>query len=151
MARKQVAAVVAVIAALVLGTLLTACASPETGGGVEYDETLDLGVPGDALQLETGVLYYPACGNEVLTWDGAPWYPYRPANVDELPADPIGAFHAAAMAEPVAFVPAVVAPGPGDDRGTLVIFEGALAYWESDSGDLSTWLTRTELENWWAC
>ena len=46
---------------------------------------------------------------------------------------------------------AVVAPGPGDDVGTLVIYENGLAYWQADSGGLHTWLTTREVEYNWAC
>ena len=45
----------------------------------------------------------------------------------------------------------VVAPGPGDDVGTLVIYKNDLAYWQADSGDLHTWLTNQKLEYGWAC
>lgn len=58
---------------------------------------------------------------------------------------------AAAVAAVEGPVGAVVAPGPGDDLGTLVIYENDLAYWEPDSGTLSTWLTNTKIEYNWAC
>ncbi|WNM24704.1 hypothetical protein [Demequina capsici] len=136
--------------------LLAGCAdSPPMAPGA----TQDHGVPGAVVSVETGVLYYPACGNEVL-WDGAAWYPFSPSNLDEYPSDPIPAWaHASGRPDAasdsgvsaVAYVPAVVAPGPGDDKGTLVTYAGALAYWESNSGDLSTWLTRHEITYGWVC
>ncbi|MDN4491679.1 hypothetical protein QQX13_12625 [Demequina sp. SYSU T00068] len=156
MARKQVAAVVAVIAALVLGTLLTACASPETGGGVEYGERLDLGVPGDLVETVAGVAGYPACGTETIAHDGTTWYPFEPSNLDEFPtvaalASTGGLGGGLSRGATRIGFPAVVAPGPGDDVGTLTVYEGGFAFWRSDSGDLETWLTDRELEYWWAC
>lgn len=125
---------------------------------VTYDERSDHGAPGEVLRVESGVLYYPACGNEILQWEGGPLYPFTPANLDEFPDDPIpGWADASASAGSdvavvsAAYLPAVVAPGPGDDVGTLVTYEGALAYWESDSGDLFTWLTRDEITYAWIC
>jgi hypothetical protein len=58
---------------------------------------------------------------------------------------------AATMAVAAGSVGRVVAPGPGDDVGTLVIYQNGLAYWVSDSGDLDTWLTDTELTYNWVC
>lgn len=135
---------------------LAGCAlGPST---LTYDERSDHGVPGEALQVDSGVRYYPACGNEVLSWEGSRLYPFTPVNLDEFPEQPIpdwadaeAAASDGAVFASAAYAPAVVAPGPGDDVGTLVIYEGALAYWESDSGELATWLTRDEIEYAWVC
>jgi hypothetical protein len=48
-------------------------------------------------------------------------------------------------------VPAVVAPGPGDDIGDVTVFADGLALFESDSGDLTTWLTREQRTYNWVC
>ena len=48
-------------------------------------------------------------------------------------------------------VPRVAAPEPGDDIGVFVEYSNNIAYWESDSQKLATWLTTTELEYNWVC
>ncbi|WP_144016182.1 hypothetical protein [Demequina sp. NBRC 110052] len=143
-------------AAIVTAASALALAACGAGGLPTQDGRGDHGTPGEALQVETGVNYYPACGNEVLQWEGPAWYPFTPSNPEDFPEEPIpdwaqGAGMPDAGVTTVALVPAVVAPGPGDDVGTLVIYEGALAYWESDSGELATWLTRDEIEYAWVC
>ena len=45
----------------------------------------------------------------------------------------------------------VAAPEPGDDVGTLTQYENGFAYWISDSGYISTWLTTTPLTYNWVC
>jgi hypothetical protein len=39
----------------------------------------------------------------------------------------------------------VVDPGPGDDIGTLTVWADGVARWESDSGNLATWLVDDEI------
>ena len=151
MGRLQLTAVLTLVTAIVVGTLLTACAPRPYGP----ESTLDLGVPGDLVDTVADVRFYPACGNEPLTVDGVTWYPFVPANLAEFP-------EVTAIAVPSgeggmgggtmrASLPAVAAPGPGDDSGTLTVYEGGLAFWVSDSGALETWLTDQELEYSWDC
>lgn len=162
MRRMQwIAAVVAASVGFVVG--VTACAQPgdrgvdeAPAGPVPWDTTLDLGAPGGHLATATAVSFYPACGNEVLQFDGRSWYPFAPANPSDFPADPLQADDADARAMDLAGEPAtnagmVIAPGPGDAVGTLVVFEGGFAYWQSDSGDLDTWLVTTEITYQWVC
>ncbi|WP_156162378.1 hypothetical protein [Demequina iriomotensis] len=150
-----VVAMVAVLGALVLGTLLSACAqSPDPGdGGVEYGETLDLGVPGPLMETVEGVAGYPACGNEPIEHDGTTWYPFEPANLDAFPEVVAMAAVGGGMGGGTMRIvlPAVAAPGPGDDVGTLTVYEGGLAHWISDSGELETWLTDRRLTYDWVC
>ena len=149
MPRMQVTAVLAVIAALVIGTLLTACASPtgvSPGGGGEVGE------PGAVLEVVTDVEYYPACGNELLVLGETTWYPFVPEDPATLPS--VAALvHSGGLGGGMtrATLPVVVAPGPGDDVGTVTIFEGGLAHFVSDSGDLQTWLTTDRIEYTWVC
>lgn len=149
MARMQVTAVIAVIAALVLGTLLTACASPtEVGSGGEAEA----GSRGAVVEVVEGVEYYPACGNELLVLGETTWYPFEPSDPGVLPsvaAAGLGGGLGGGMAR--AILPAVAAPGPGDDAGTVTVFEGGLAHFVSDSGDLSAWLTKDRIEYSWVC
>ncbi|WP_084125281.1 hypothetical protein [Demequina sp. NBRC 110054] len=134
------------------GAVLAGCArSPD--GGVEYGETLDLGVPGEVIETVPAVAGYPACGNEPIVYEGTTWYPFEPANLDEFPQIEAMVATGGGLGGGTTRValPAVVEPGVGDDVGTLTIYEGGLAFWISDSGGLETWLTDQELEYWWQC
>ncbi|WP_156165401.1 hypothetical protein [Demequina rhizosphaerae] len=142
-------AVLAVVGALVLGALLSACAP----GPYDHRNGADLGVPGAVVETVEGVEAYPACGNEPLTVDGTTWYPFTPSNLDEFPeaaalATPGGGLGGGTMRN---VLPAVAEPGPGDDVGTLTVYEGGFAYWASDSGDIRTLLTDQEIEYNWVC
>jgi len=147
------------LAAILAVLLLAGCAAPGAAPHT-WGTSYDYGTPGAVADAFSGVVYYPACGNELLTFDGRRWFPFEPSNAADLPSDPLSAASGsdAADAADVASlvvgagpVGAVVAPGPGDDVGTLVVFENDLAYWESDSGRFSTWLTTREIEYNWAC
>ncbi|WP_062205472.1 hypothetical protein [Demequina salsinemoris] len=145
-------AAVAVTGAALAGCAQTIDDPPPTGDasdGISLDGRGDHGVPGDVLEADEDVSYYPACGNEVLRRDGVAWYPFTPTNLDAFPDDPLAV--TASTESSAVVLPAVVAPGPGDDTGTLVIYVGELAYWESDSGDLATWLTMDEIQYAWEC
>ncbi len=147
-------------AIVVAGMALAACSTPGSNAHV-WSVAYDYGVPGAAVESHGEVAYYPACRNEILTFAGVTWFPFEPSNTEELPVDPLSALppptasaDAAVTAETTTYrgpVGAVVAPSPGDDVGTLVIYEGALAYWESDSGKFHTWLTNHKIEYDWAC
>lgn len=146
-------AVVAAAAALAIAGCATQSPEPHT-----WDSSYDYGTPGSPVESHASVAYYPACRNEILNFDGHRWFPFLPANASDFPSDPLtgapaplaaaDAGDSAALAGPVG---AVVMPGPGDDVGTLVVFESDLAYWESESGRLSTWLTNHTIEYNWAC
>jgi hypothetical protein len=45
----------------------------------------------------------------------------------------------------------VVAPGPGDDIGTLVVWSDGVARWVSDSRDLDVWMVDDEITYGWVC
>jgi len=155
---------------------LAECASGAAPQGpVDWDERLDLGVPGGLIETVMDVEYYPACGNEPLRWDDETYYPYEPADQsgfpnptetgdlepqaapllggDAVPAEvsTLGWARASAVVPTVGGARAVVAPGPGDDLGTLYLYEGGHAHWRANSGDLATWLTTTEIEYMWVC
>lgn len=142
-----------------IAVALASCAAAAQQGPVEWDTQLDLGVPGDVLETHPDVTFYPACGNETLTWDGTVYYPYNPSQLDDFPDPTDVVTRASALETPAAprwarmsaQLPAVAPPQPGDDTGTLVVYEGGHAYWESDNGELDAWLTTTELEYMWVC
>lgn len=130
---------------------LGGCAS-SSGRPVTWDGEYDFGAPGEAISVTADVPFYPACGNEVLSWDGRDWYPFTPSNPDAFP-DPTLDILPTIEGWPSggASVAMVAAPGPGDDVGTLVVYENDLAYWVSDSRDLDTWMTNTNLTYSWLC
>lgn len=102
--------------------------------------------------VHEGVPFYPACGDEQLEYAGMRWhqvqrsdYPDVYDRVVQAPREhpPEGiTVHGIAR---------VVAPGPGDDVGTLVVWSDGVAYFESDSGDLYAWLVDEELTYYWTC
>lgn len=128
--------------------------------------------PGTVVQVYEDVVFYPACGNEVLDLDGTTWYQLLPGEQRALredadDEDSVGpaapkAFVAVHSSAPLSQgpqltlsrginVPAVVAPGPGDDIGDVTVFADGLALFESDSGDLTTWLTQDKRTYNWVC
>jgi hypothetical protein len=146
------------LALVLAGALALAGCGASGADGHTQGASYDYGTPGAVLAIYAGVGYYPACGNETLDFDDRLWFPFVPSNAADLPPDPLSEMPGSAAvdtAAAVAFVEgpvgAVVAPGPGDDLGTLVIYQNDLAYWESDSSALSTWLTTSEIEYNWVC
>ncbi|PKQ18945.1 MAG: hypothetical protein CVT68_00855 [Actinobacteria bacterium HGW-Actinobacteria-8] len=161
---RVVGAAVAFAVGMLIG--IAGCATPDgspgpvPGPGVR----IELGSPGDQIATYDGVRFYPACGNETLGFDGRLWFPFTPANPEDFPTPGAAADDAAATASGFTrsgagsgqgtastSVGMVIAPGPGDDVGTLTVYEGGFAYWVSDSGDVDTWLTTTKIEYNWVC
>jgi len=148
---REVAVSVMVGAVLVVG----GCAPGGNPGGVSPDPVAS-GPHGAVASVHEDVQYYPACGNEILDYEGTTWFPFA-SDESETWATPV------ALAEPASGglggglarvdlrLPTVVAPGPGDDVGTLTVYEDGIGYWVSDNGELDTWLTTTPLEYNWVC
>lgn len=160
----MVAAAVAFALGMLVGISGCAALGGSPGPVPGPDGRMDLGIPGDSMGTYDGVRFYPACGNETLAHEGKVWFPFRPANPEDFPTAGAGADDAPAMdrgptGSGAASAPGtvsvsvgmVIAPGPGDDLGTLTVYEGGFAYWVSDSGDLDTWLTNTKIEYLWVC
>ena len=128
--------------AIALVVLLIGCQGSEPGAGSSTGvaETID------------EVDYYYACGNEVLELpDGRRFYPLvEQDRVDEdaylNPTPP----HGASMRFAAAATLAVPMPEPGDDTGTLTIFEDGTARFVSDTG-ITAWLTDEEQTYNWVC
>ena len=125
-------------AALALVVTLTGCAG---GKGPQ--------VPGELTSTVEGVAFYPACGNEVLVHEGVTWYPYMPQQPDNAGGGPDGGMGGGNAR--LAPLPTVAAPGPGDDVGTLSFYDNGAAFWESDSGEIWTWLTTVPQTYNWVC
>ncbi|MGC4174392.1 hypothetical protein [Demequina sp.] len=110
--------------------------------------------PNGYVSKHEGVQFYPACGNDVLEFEGKTWYsisrddwetPSAQAAVTEYRTAASGGRGAATG------VRIVAAPGPGDDVGTLYVYRDGRAYWVSDSGALDTWLTLVPQTYNWVC
>ncbi len=161
---RVIAAAIAFAAGLLVG--IGGCATP--GGSLEPlpgpDGRVDLGSPGAQVATYDDVQFYPACGNETLSYEGKTWFSFRPENPGDFPmagaaADAASAAGPGASGVAAASAPGgastslgmVIAPGPGDDVGTLTVYEKGFAYWVSDSGDVDTWLTNTKIEYLWVC
>jgi hypothetical protein len=102
--------------------------------------------------------FYPACGNETLDHQGVTWFPlvrmgFNPVDpnlqdrIDEVLSSereesPVAGVHGFAR---------VVAPGPGDDIGTLVVWADGVARWVSDSGNLDVWMIDDSIRYTWDC
>jgi hypothetical protein len=102
--------------------------------------------------------FYPACGNETLDHRGVTWFPIVAAG--GKPLDPALQPHVDEILavdremSPVTGVQGivrVVEPGPGDDIGTLVVWEDGVARWVSDSRDLDVWMIDDEIRYMWVC
>lgn len=121
--------------------LLTAC-----GGAVGPGSGEDTAV----VETLQDVEYYYACGNETLQLpDGRRFYPFIEQNRVNEDAY-LGAPPASPRIMMAAVVLAVPAPDPGDDVGTLTIYEDGTARFVSDSG-IETWLTDEEQTYNWVC
>lgn len=162
---RVIAAAIAFAAGMLVGLGGCATAGGSTAPLPGPDGRVDLGSPGAQVATYDGVPFYPACGNETLAYEGKVWFSFRPENpadfpiaagvaADEASAAGTGTSGVAAASAPggaSTSIGMVIAPGPGDDMGTLTVYENGFAYWVSDSGDLDTWLTNTKIEYLWVC
>lgn len=130
-----------VVIASTLVVLLAGCAQsePAPGSATQVSETIE------------DVAYYYACGNEVLELpDGRRFYPFVDQDaVDEDAFAGVGPSRVVS-ASFLATMLAVPAPEPGDDTGTLTIYEDGTARFVSDTGT-EAWLTEEERTYDWVC
>ncbi len=131
-------------------------AASETAAPPETTTSPSTTTPVPIIAVHEGVAFYPACGNETLTFDGATWYQLN--HYDGYDEEYAAIYEAFADAErepsPIAGrrgFARVMAPGPGDDIGTLVIWADGVARWVSDSGDLDVWMVDDEITYNWEC
>lgn len=150
----------------IIGVLLAAAVAGCAGGGEGS------GAPGDAdatgvddataasggdrgvVEVVDDVGYYGACGNETLELDdGRRFYPLLPEEIEQLGVENSYGEEATGelvIAAPVSVVLAVSEPGPGDDVGSLTIFDDGFARFDSESG-WELWLTEDERTYEWEC
>ncbi len=127
-------------------------AEPSPSSTAEGDQ------PVGVAEVFDGVEAYPACGNEPFTYLGVTWYPI--AFVGSDPIDPrlqdrlervLGVERDMPETPRVGKFARVPAPGPGDDVGTLIVWEDGVGRWTSDSGDLDVWVSVDEVTYNWVC
>lgn len=121
---------------------------------VEVDPVTGNAVPeATIVEVFDGVQFYPACGNESLSHNGVVWYQVQESEYPEIYDRAANGYRENPPEHVVVrgFAPRVAPPGPGDDIGTLVVWSDDVAYFVSDSGDLSAWLVREELTYRWEC
>lgn len=110
------------------------------------------------IDVYTGVLAYPACGNEPFDHRGVTWYPlfiegFDPM-MDDLQERVDEVLAVQREPSPVRGVRGFVrvpVPGPGDSVGTLVVWADGVARWVSDSRDLDVWLVDEPISYSWVC
>jgi len=126
--------------ALGLGVAMTGCASTTVEA------------PGAQQSVVKDVEFYPACGNETLTLDGVTWYSFVPEDLEAFPT-PLALGNADSWPSigTSRSMHKVVPPGPGDDTGSLVVYDGGYAYFRSDNGALTSWLTTEKIDYNFAC
>lgn len=88
-----------------------------------------------------------ACGNETVDVDGTIFYPVLPERMAEIDLARYPVEDAVATASGLL---RVVAPGPGDDVGTMIVYIDGNARFQSDSGRV-VWLTDEEQTYNWVC
>lgn len=102
--------------------------------------------------VHEGVAFYPGCGDETLTFEGVTWYQVHESDYPDVYAAIFAVDRLENVVEsaPRGFA-RVAPPGPGDDIGTLVIWEDGVARFVSESGNLTAWLVDDVLTYDWVC
>ena len=133
----------------IITTLLSASALALAlaGCGDDGAATEAAGSPVTIAEIRHGVDYYGACGNEVLRDGDLTLYPLLPEDLDALD---LAGYPTDLDAQGLAPL-RVAEPGPGDDVGTLLVYDDGMAYFASDSGDLLIWLTDEPQTYGWEC
>lgn len=129
---------------LVIALLVTvaACGTGSGEHGGDPDEvTTGPGEP-EVVAVHDDVLFYPACGNEVLRHEGQELYMLLP----EEDIETLRLGHGTSVK-----VPVVAPPEPGDDIGTLTVYSDGYARFVSDAGGFDVWLTSEHREYNWIC
>lgn len=106
--------------------------------------------PVAVVEVFNGFEYYGPCGNETLAVDGMMLYPLLSAELAALDVDQYPS-HPDELSEQGLTAPLRVSPpGPGDDTGTLLLYEDGMARFESDNGHVS-WLSDEQRTYEWEC
>ena len=143
--RRPLVGLAALLAAV---SLAGACGSD---GGTSDVSTSDVGTSdvgtAEIVDVVDDVAYYGACGNETVVVDGTEWFPLLPEQLADLDES---AYPLPTASTPAGVRARVAPPGPGDDVGTMVVYDDGIARFESDSGRV-TWLTDEPQTYDWVC
>ena len=131
---------------LAAAALVGGCGSDNQAGGTP--STADA-TPGsiEIAAVLPAFEYYGACGNETVDVDGTIFYPVLPERMAEIDLARYPVEDAVATASGLL---RVLAPGPGDDVGTMIVYIDGNARFQSDSGRV-VWLTDEEQTYNWVC
>lgn len=94
------------------------------------------------VEVYEDVSFYGACGNEILVHEDLVLYPLLPE--EEIDVTRYGAGMGVRFS-------AVAPPGPGDDIGTLTLYDDGYARFVSENGEYDIWLTEEERDYDWVC
>ncbi|USQ80727.1 hypothetical protein NF556_03450 [Ornithinimicrobium faecis] len=129
---------------LLVIALLVTVAACGTGGGAQAGDPGATTGPGEdkVVAVHDEVRFYPACGNEVLRYEGLELYMLLP----EEDIETLRLGHGTSVQAPV-----VAPPGPGEDVGTLTVYGDGYARFVSDNGEFDVWLTPEHRDYNWVC
>lgn len=138
---------------MVAGVLaLGACGGDDDSDGSPSSTTAPATAPASASTAPTGDVgivetiegfeYYNPCADSPIDIDGTQWYRVFDEEVAALDA-------AGYPTGPEGLV-RIMPPGPGDDIGTMVVYDDGIARYESESGMVS-WFTTDERTYTWVC
>jgi hypothetical protein len=96
------------------------------------------------------VEYYGACGNETLVVGSSTFYPLLPDERDALDNAKYPLNRPNGLVSGIGGGLRVVPPGPGDDIGTLTVYNDGIARFQSDSGR-TIWLSTDQRTYDWDC
>lgn len=121
------------------GTLLVALLVTVAACGTQ---TSPGGDDPSVVEVYEDVSFYGACGNEVLHHEDLVLYQLLPE--EEIDVTRYGSGMGV-------HVRAVAPPGPGDDIGTLTLYDDGYARFVSENGEYDIWLTEEERDYNWVC
>ena len=138
--------------------ITTTVSAPTTTAESSLPSTSEGDQPVAVVKVLDGVEAYPACGNEPFTHEGVTWYPIAHVGFDPFDSRLKALLERVLAVErdmpdtsDVSQFARVSPPGPGDDVGTLIVWEDGVGRWTSDSGDLDVWVTVEEVTYSWVC
>ncbi len=139
--------------AVALGAISVAGCSDDGDAGPATFKPASVSVPsGDVAIKEAfdGFQYYGACGNETVLVGETTFYPLLPDELARLDESRYASEAPPTTGAKSGLAARVVPPGPGDDVGTMLVFEDGIARFESESGRVR-WLTDQEHTYNWEC
>ena len=133
------------LAPLLVLAIVSACSSGNESSAV-VAPTID--TTPTVMDIVEDVGYYGACGNETLVLGASTYYPLLADDLAEFDPSRYRVDLVEGARSGFGGQPLVPNPGPGDDTGTLVVYDDGMARFESDSGRV-IWLTiETRTYNW---